>query len=404
MNSLPSDARIKMAVNTGSINNYFTSTSGKSAWWADEGSSYGGYYGTKESSVRCVRSLKNYSDETTDLSTFNSENQTISVIGLDNKSVRESFTVETEYSEHYRGESQDKLPQAFKVAQTDFDKEVEALINPTVTPTQDGFGTYYSNYYPISNILDEDKTTYWRSSNRQVEGYYVLLTYSAAVNISKVDMTFGSTYYPRNMTLQISEDNTTWVDVDNIDINKASVAGTFTPEQKQKKVKYVRLYVSNSSSTYLQIYDISIECEPAEYTTGTRSTFTKSEVMTGSWCQKYYYESEDKSDLGKWRIPNEKELTLMLKYTSSLTNALSTNYTCAKSKYERPNSEGTMVYYVNSRNVITTDKNDNTGYTAIGDRQIFTIRCVRDATPDTSGADETDKSSNTYGNGGNIIQ
>lgn len=403
MNSLPVDARIKMATNTGSVNNYFTSTSGKSAWWADEGSSYGGYYGSNNSSVRCVRSLKNYSDETTDLSSFNSDNQTISIIGLDSKSVRESFTVETEYSEHFRGESQDKLPQAFKVAQSDFDKEVETLITPTVTATQSGFGSYY---YSISNILDGNTSTYWRSSASQTTGYYVLLTYSAPVNLSKINITFGSSYYPRNMTLQISEDNTTWVNVDNIDINKTSVAGSFTSEQAQKEVKYVRLYVTGSYSTYLQIYDISIECEPVnkEYTTAARSTFTKSEVMTGNWCQKYYYESEDKSDLGKWRIPNEKELTLMLKYTDQLTNALSTDYTCAKSKYERPNSEGTMVYYVNARNVITTDKNDNTGSTAIGDRQIFTIRCVRDTTPDTSGADETDKSSNTFESGGNVIK
>ena len=406
MNSLPVDARIKMATNTGSVNNYFTSTSGKSAWWADEGSSYGGYYAKENSSVRCVRSLKDYSGETTDLSSFNTENQTITVIGLDNKSVRESFTVETEYSEHYRGETQDKLPQAFKVAKSDFDKDVETLITPTVTASQSGFGTYSSyNYdYSTSNMLDGSTSTSWRSSKQQVEGYYVLLTYSAPVKLSKIAITFGSSYYPRNMALQISEDNSTWVNVDNIDINKASVTGTFTSEQSSKKVQYVRLYVTGSSSTYLQIYNINIDCEPVNYTTETRSTFTKSEVMTGSWCQKYYYESEDKSDLGKWRIPNEKELTLMLKYTDKLTNALSTSYTCAKSKYERPNNEGTMVYYVNINNVITTDKNDNTGTTAIGDRQIFTIRCVRDATPDTSGSDDTDKSSNTFESGGNVIK
>ena len=34
----------------------------------------------------------------------------------------------------------------------------------------------------------------------------------------------------------------------------------------------------------------------------------------------------------------------------------------------------------------------------------FVIRCVRDATPDTSGADETDKSSNTFESGGNVIK
>lgn len=266
MNSLPSEARIKMEVNAGSVNNYFTSTSGKSAWWADEGSSYGGY-SKKESSVRCIRSLKNYSGETSDLSSFNKDEQTIYIKGLDDKSIRESFTVESEYSEHFRGEAQDKLPEAFKVA---------------------------------------------------------------ATNLS----------------------------------------------------------VTSQSGT----------------TTTTQSTFSKSEIQTGKWCQEYYAENADKSDLGSWRIPNEKELTIMLRYTSELTNPLSTNYTCARSKYERPNSEGTMIYYINSRSVITTDTNDNTGTTPISNRQIFTIRCVRDATPDSSGSDETDKGSNTFESGGNVIK
>ncbi len=375
MNSLPSDARIKMAVNTGSVNNYFTSTSGKSAWWADEGSSYGGYYGSKESSVRCVRSLKNYSNETTDLSTFNSENQTISVIGLDNKSVRESFTVETEYSEHYRGESQDKLPQAFKVAEKNLSVAPDYVPNVTVG---DVTGTTTSS------------TSWWTT------------TYTHTITIPVVISNFSSNeglYY----TYNDGDKNT----ISSKDVNiQISVSSTSTTATSQS----IKIYAENGN---YRSFTISISGSGTNFTftpssvsenKESQSTFTKSEVMTGSWCQKYYYESKDKSDLGKWRIPNEKELTLMLKYTDKLTNALSTNYTCAKSKYERPNSEGTMVYYVNSRNVITTDKNDNTGSTAIGDRQIFTIRCVRDATPDTSGADETDKNSNTYGNGGNIIQ
>lgn len=267
MNSLPSEARIQMEINSGAVNNYFTSTSGKSAWWADEGSSFGGYYSKEKSSARCIRSLKNYSGETSDLTSLNSDEQTIYIKGLDDKSIRESFTVESEYSEHFRGESQDKLPEAFKVATNN-------------------------------------------------------------------------------------------------------------------------LSVTTQSGT----------------TTTTQSTFSKTEIITGNWCQEYYAENADKSDLGSWRIPNEKELTIMLRYSSELTNPLSTDYTCARSKYERPNSEGTMIYYINVRNVITTDTKDNTGQTAIGDRKVFTIRCVRDATPDTSGADETEKGSNTFESGGNVIK
>lgn len=372
MNSLPVDARIKMATNTGSVNNYFTSTSGKSAWWADEGSSYGKYYSSQKSSVRCIRSLKDYSSETTDLSSFNTENQTITVIGLDNKSVRESFSVETEYSEHYRGETQDKLPQAFKVAQKNLSITPDYVPNVTVG---DVTGETTSGWYYTHNITIPVTINNYSSD----EGVYYTYNDGDKKTISSKDI--------------------------NIPISVTSSSTTATSQS-------IKIYAGNGNYSS---FTISIRGSGTNFTftpssvsenkvSQSKSTFTKSEVMTGSWCQKYYYESEDKSDLEKWRIPNEKELTLMLKYTDKLTNALSTSYTCAKSKYERPNNEGTMVYYVNAANVITTDKNDNTGSTAIGDRQIFTIRCVRDATPDTTGSDETDKSSNTFESGGNVIK
>ena len=373
MNSLPSDARIQMSANTGTVNNYFTSTSGKAAWWADEGSSYGKYYSSQNSSVRCVRSLKDYSSETTDLSTFNSESQTISVTGLDNKSVRESFTVETEYSEHYRGESQDKLPQAFKVAQKDLLITYDYIPNVTVG---DVTGETTTNDYIIKTYTHTIIIPITINNYSSEEGIYYTYDDGDKNTISSKDV---------NIQITVSSQSTT---------------STTTIKIYSQNGNYSSFTISISGSGS----DFTFTPSSVSENKVTQSNFTKSEVMTGNWCQKYYYESEDKSDLGKWRIPNEKELTLMLKYTEKLTNALSTDYTCAKSKYERPNSEGTMVYYVNSASVITTDKNDNTGSTAIGDRQIFTIRCVRDATPDTSGSDETDNSSNTFESGGNVIK
>lgn len=136
--------------------------------------------------------------------------------------------------------------------------------------------------------------------------------------------------------------------------------------------------------------------------TTTKSIYTVDEVKGGEWCQNYYSEEDDKSDLGKWRIPNEKELTLLFKYIGSDI----TDKTAARSKYNRPGTKLNMVYYVDQKTNITTHctavKDDEN--TIAENYNKLVIRCVRDATPDTSGADETDKSSNTYENGGNIIQ
>lgn len=256
MNSLVEEARIEMSVDTPSTNNYWTSTKKSAIWWADEGSAYGAYnYGYYQNQmipkIRCVRSLKNISGTISDVSGIKDE--AITITGLDSKSVRESGTVSGEYSEHFRGESVDVLPEAFKVAAKD-------------------------------------------------------LSYQTS-------------------------------------------------------------------------------------TGGTKSSFTNAELQTGNFCQEHYAEETDKSDLGSWRIPNEKELSLMLKYSENLQTPLS-DYTAARSKYARSETVR-MVYYVQTGRFITTDNGTTSG---------FKIRCVRDTTPDTSGSTPADKGSNTYENGGNVIR
>lgn len=260
MSSLPSEARISMNVSSSNTNNYWTSTYNLEIWWADEGSAYGKkaslpsdekYYPT----VRCVRSLKTIDGAISDVSTVKDDIITIS--GLDNKSARETGTVNGEYSEHFRGEAMDILPEAFKVAKADLSCKTTA--------------------------------------------------------------------------------------------------------------------------------------------TTTKSTFTNSEIQTGNWCQQYYAEMADSTDVGSWRIPNEKELSLMLKYSENLTTAIS-DYTSAKSKYAR-SSTLNMIYFVQTgtpRFITTTEEKQYASD--------FVIRCVRDATPDTTGSDETDKSSNTFESGGNVIK
>lgn len=136
--------------------------------------------------------------------------------------------------------------------------------------------------------------------------------------------------------------------------------------------------------------------------TTTKSVYTVDEVKAGEWCQNYYTEEDDKSDLGKWRIPNEKELTLMFKYLGSDIS----DKTAARSKYNRPGTKLNMVYYVDGKTNITTHctASGTDASTIADDFNKLVLRCVRDATPDTSGADETDKGSNTFESGGNVIK
>lgn len=89
-----------------------------------------------------------------------------------------------------------------------------------------------------------------------------------------------------------------------------------------------------------------------------------------------YYEGTNGSDKGQWRVPNEKELTLILKWLRTDSNYGTTKnlkMLASRSYYQRHNSSDNMVYYIvgdsNNGMFITTSDQTKTG---------FKVRCVRD--------------------------
>lgn len=113
----------------------------------------------------------------------------------------------------------------------------------------------------------------------------------------------------------------------------------------------------------------------------TKSSFTYNEVRSGDVCQRYYSEATDESDLGEWRIPNQRELSLIHRYyrrTGSVQESSElTDYTAARSTYTR--TEGQALFFVQSGEpdfITTTWEPDNS--TAQTSFQGFRIRCVRD--------------------------
>lgn len=89
-----------------------------------------------------------------------------------------------------------------------------------------------------------------------------------------------------------------------------------------------------------------------------------------------YYEGTNGSDKGQWRVPNEKELTLILKWLRTDSNYGTTKnlkMLASRSYYQRHNSSDNMVYYIvgdsNDGMFITTSDQTKSG---------FKVRCVRD--------------------------
>lgn len=113
--------------------------------------------------------------------------------------------------------------------------------------------------------------------------------------------------------------------------------------------------------------------------------FTSDELKTGTFCRDYYSEEAGDSDKGKWRIPNEKELTLMLKWLRKENTYITTlSRLAAKTQYERHGSPDDMIYYITG--TVTEKSNgtydDNLIITTSARAQDMTegfkVRCVRD--------------------------
>lgn len=361
--------------------NYVTSMKGGyRIWWAYEGTAVGSAEGGAVK-VRCVRNLTDRTDDVSAISSTN-DNYTVTITGLKDEALRTN-TQEGEYPEHMHSDPSSTLPRAFTIAKNDLTADVDVTIAASTN--------YTTNAGQISNLVDGNEDTYWQSNDYQRRGRFVLLTFSAPVKVTSVRvLSKQSTQSPQNQTLQISSDGTTWTDIGTVNTTDVTVTTNL-----DKSVKYVRLYYNNwyTSSSQLYLNEINVN-----YTT-IKNTFTYDEIVSGDSCERYYTEKTDKSDLGKWRIPNEKELYFIQLYrgeeiTPNLSNGGSTgSFYAAKTKFDR-NQYGQdihMIYYIMKDNtsgnpIITTGHGQKDSE--------FRIRCVRDADPVTKSYDSS------YGSGG----
>lgn len=359
--------------------NYVTSMKGGyRIWWAYEGTAVGSAEGGA-AKVRCVRNLTDRTDDVSAISSTN-DNYTVTITGLKDEALRTN-TQEGEYPEHIHSDPSSTLTRAFTIAKNDLTADVDVTIAASTN--------YTTNAGQLSNLVDGNEDTYWQSKDNQSFGKYVQLTFSAPVKVTSVRvLSKQSAQSPQNQTLQISSDGTTWTDIGTVNTTDVTVTTNL-----DMSVKYVRLYQKSWYFSQLYLNEINVN-----YTT-TKNTFTYDEIVSGNSCEKYYTEKTDKSDLGKWRIPNEKELYFIQLYrgeeiTPNLSNGGSTgSFYAAKTKFDR-NQYGTdthMIYYIMKDNtsghpIITT------GHGQIDSE--FRIRCVRDADPVTKSYDSS------YGSGG----
>lgn len=373
--------------------NYISSTNqGYRIWWAWEGTAISSY-NLKEvdPKVRCVRNLGTSSTgEPSSITDWDATSHIVTVSGLKDEAIRTNTQV-GEYPEHVNTDASSTLPKAFKIAKD----------NLNIPSSEDG-------YTPAITVGKLDPPGIDEATDRTTTH-----TITIPITITNYDGT-------RNYTYQIGTGAEKSVSGSSFDV-QATISLTSYSNATVTQTIIVKTDNGNYASfdvtvtlttrsegwwnTYYK-YDYSTT-DPAQTTlqSSDKNTFKYDEIMTGDWCEKYYSESTD--DLGKWRIPNEKELYFIQLYCGGEFNLKGytvngvdsgTQLVGAKTKYDRGTEFDTnnpsntfMIYYLRK------DENSNTPIITTGHGQYqadFTLRCVRDAAPSSKSYDSS------YGNGG----
>lgn len=114
----------------------------------------------------------------------------------------------------------------------------------------------YSTSYPVYNLIDENTSTYWRTSD--FTECWLKVAYSVKKCIKGFKLYIGnSAYRPISMQLQGSDDNTTWANVGD-PVTGTSTTGwkTFDIANTNKYYYYRINILSTASTARLYIYEL----------------------------------------------------------------------------------------------------------------------------------------------------
>lgn len=351
--------------------NYYTSTNGDyRTFWANEGT-YGAYkYNTNETGeavqlVRCFRTLKEISDPTSTVSGLidggnGIGKRVIHVNGLGNNALRRSGTLRGEYQYHNQESEVNKLPDAFLVAKDHLVTGDQYVPEVSVTNVKGSRSGSLISGYTYTVTFDVDIT---RVAGRK---YY----YNRTSNL-----TGAKEFLEGKLTGQTigTDDGDLYILADNGNYWK------FThTENRNPTVKKTSTVISSNQG---------------------KSTFTLDEVTVQNLCANYY-ENPDGSDKGLWRIPNQRELMLMLiKSKESGVGYTLEPFTVSRTYYSGMEGNEKRPYFVRH-------KDDNTAYemfiTTNNESKPFVVIPVRDYVLGESSA--SINSGSSYGQGGDIIK
>lgn len=439
---------VKSGAEYENLHHYYTSTSGgKRIFWAIEGSSYGSdnqSWQADTHNTRCIRNLKSVEGAPAPATSHNSN-----IITINNfvETAYRTATQNGQYPEHHERDIANKLPHAFKVASNNLTTGTIATTYVIKAPNvssavakngktvltfasvESGIGYYYttSNTASQTNKIDivnnqatinigfsapmaaPDVEADWTGSTLTMtpavesglEYYYTTSTTFAKTN--KINGTANISTSTRNQRYYVwaynptTDENSLYTQVTTtssyswtgVDYSATVTKQTYTPITTIYLWAYDQGLGEYSNATTVTTSGITIGADK-EVTKNASDTYTRLAATTQDLCANYS-ESADPAGAPEWRVPNQREMTVMSQYASEL--GLDGSYfTSTKfSNAINASTSSTKRYSYLYAGGIMTLQGDESGYN---------IRCVRDLAPGEGPAAKTD---GDYEEGGDLV-
>ena len=333
------------------LHHYYTSTSDNyRIFWAIEGSSYGAdnrdasygadsryNYQSTTHYTRCIRNLNTVTGATADIVTTNGNEITIN--GFTDNAYRLN-TQSGQYPAHNERDIANKLPKAFKMATADLNTTVQETSYSLEAPNISSV-TYNNGVYTLTfaEVVDS-YNYYWTTSDS--------FATTNPINIvnNQVNITSNSSpiyIWVMDPALTTTTSNGWWGTTTNYVSNRTTV----TRDGAKDPGVPVTGTIGSSRST---------------------TTFTLLESTTQPLCANYSEES-DGSDKGMWRVPNQRELTIL---TTNFYSEMSEYRYLSSTSFSNQNVGTNRYGYCNR------DNYNNTYMTLQAASSTGRIRCVRD--------------------------
>ena len=371
--ALPAESRLQTS-RTEDIT-YFTSTNqGYRTLWANEGA-FGTYKKADMGGLnltRCIRSLKSLNGETTKSSDFDPKTRIMHVHNLGIDAVRPAGSQKGEYLFHPQFDVNNKLPSTFQVA----NKVISEFVVTPAEPENPG-----DKHVPVlAEFVQKDHSSIdlTNSKNKILEATFTI------TNFGDGKKYFWNDKNVLNGATQIKENGNITLKIEGVKASKTYYKYILSENGNYVEIKFEVIKPAQKDYRITVLTPKIIQAN--QPSGGTPAVIKPIDCTTIKEDVCKYFDNGDPSTRGQWRVPNQRELMVMLLHNvPELQEGVLTRTYFDRERDGKPTQNPFVIEIAEKYQVkfLTSDHSQISSY------YVLPVRDVVDATTPTSYSDSS---------------